>query len=45
MNGLSPLHVAAHYNNLDALLILLENEANTKTAAKVKTYKSIRKQL
>jgi len=37
-NGLTPLHVATHYNNLDVVLVLLEGGANCHLPAKVDDY-------
>jgi ankyrin len=33
-NGLTPLHIATHYNNLDVILVLLENNASPHCVAK-----------
>jgi len=34
-NGLTALHVATHYDNLDVMLLLLDHGANTHAVAKV----------
>lgn len=35
-NGLTPLHVAAHYDNQEVALLLLEKEASPHATAKVR---------
>lgn len=34
-NGLTPLHVATHYNHVNIAQLLLENRANPHASAKV----------
>ena len=34
-NGLTALHIATHYDNLDVVLILMQHAANTHAVAKV----------
>lgn len=34
-NGLTPLHIAAHYDNVDVAMLLLDHGASPHTAAKV----------
>lgn len=36
-NGLTPLHVATHYNHVNVALLLLEKDADPCIAAKVRT--------
>ena len=34
-NGLTPLHVASHYDNRDVILLLMQHSASTHAVAKV----------